>query len=83
MDKSLNTAGVHCQTPASGEEGLISNFGRFCEKLKAERKGRGPATGDDLMLEPGKVVTFSCSGNLRGRINPKQDERFKRNAVKN
>ena len=49
------------KTLASGEDVLISNFGRFCVKEKAERKGRNPATGDDLMLEPRKVVTFKCS----------------------
>jgi len=40
-------------------------------KEKAERKGRNPATGDDLMLEPRKVVTFKCSGRLRKRVNGK------------
>jgi integration host factor subunit alpha len=59
------------RTLASGEDVLISNFGRFCVKEKAERKGRNPATGDDLMLEPRKVVTFRCSGTLRDRVNSK------------
>jgi integration host factor subunit alpha len=54
---------------ASGEDVLISNFGRFCVKEKAERKGRNPAAGDDLMLEPRKVVTFRCSGKLRDKVN--------------
>ncbi|MGB6010430.1 MAG: integration host factor subunit alpha [Desulfobacterales bacterium] len=53
---------------ASGEDVMVSNFGRFCVKEKAERKGRNPATGDNLMLEPRKVVTFRCSGKLRDRI---------------
>jgi len=57
------------RTLASGEEVLISNFGKFCIKEKRERKGRNPATGDDLMLEPRKVVTFRCSGKLRDRVN--------------
>jgi len=57
------------KTLASGEDVLISNFGKFCVKEKAERKGRNPATGDDLMLEPRKVVTFNCSGKLRKRVN--------------
>jgi integration host factor subunit alpha len=57
------------RTLACGEDVMISNFGRFCVKEKAERKGRNPATGDDLMLEPRKVVTFRCSGKLRDRIN--------------
>ena len=56
-------------TLASGEDVMISNFGRFCVKEKAERKGRNPATGDDLMLEPRKVVTFRCSEKLRERVN--------------
>ena len=38
-------------TLASGEDVIISNFGRFCVKEKRERKGRNPSTGDDLMLE--------------------------------
>jgi integration host factor subunit alpha len=58
-------------TLASGEDVLVSNFGRFCVKEKAERRGRNPATGDDLMLEPRKVVTFRCSGKLRNRVNSK------------
>ncbi|TFH46795.1 MAG: integration host factor subunit alpha [ANME-2 cluster archaeon] len=56
-------------TLASGEDVLIPNFGKFCVKEKTERKGRNPNTGDDLMLEPRKVVTFRCSGKLRDRIN--------------
>ena len=56
-------------TLASGEDVLISGFGKFCVKEKRERKGRNPATGDDLMLEPRKVVTFKCSGKLRDRVN--------------
>jgi integration host factor subunit alpha len=59
-------------TLASGEDVLVSNFGRFCVKEKAERKGRNPATGDDLMLEPRKVITFRCSGKLRDRVNGKK-----------
>ena len=57
------------KTLASGEDVMISNFGRFCVKEKKERRGRNPATGDDLMLEPRKVVTFKCSGKLRDKIN--------------
>lgn len=54
---------------ASGEDVLISGFGKFCVKEKRERKGRNPATGDAMMLAPRKVVTFNCSGKLRKRIN--------------
>ena len=53
----------------SGDDVLISGFGKFQVKEKKERKGRNPATGNDMMLKPRKVVTFRCSGNLRKRIN--------------
>ena len=57
------------RTLASGEDVLASGFGKFSVMEKKERKGRNPATGEDMMLEPRKVVTFKCSGTLRGRIN--------------
>jgi len=56
-------------TLASGEGVLVSGFGKFCIIEKRERKGRNPATGEDLMLAPRKVVTFKCSGLLREKIN--------------
>ena len=56
-------------TLASGEDVLISGFGKFSVKDKKARKGRNPATNEDLILEPRKVVTFKCSGKLRDRIN--------------
>ena len=56
-------------TLASGEDVLISGFGKFCVKEKLERMGRNPATGEAMMLEPRRVVTFRCSGKLRDRIN--------------
>lgn len=56
-------------TLAVGEDVLISRFGKFCIKTKGERKGRNPATGDEMILRDRKVVTFKCSGKLRDRIN--------------
>lgn len=56
-------------TLALGDDVLISGFGKFQVKQKAERKGRNPATGDDMILAPRKVVTFKCSGKLRERVN--------------
>ena len=57
------------RTLTSGENVLVSGFGKFCVNDKKERKGRNPATGEDMMLTPRKVVTFKCSGKLRNRIN--------------
>ena len=60
------------KTLESGEDVLISGFGKFCVKQKKERKGRNPATGHDLMLGSRKVVTFKCSPILRSKINMKE-----------
>jgi integration host factor subunit alpha len=57
---------------AAGEDVLISGFGKFCVKKKQERRGRNPATGEDLILEARRVVTFKCSGQLRDKINKSQ-----------
>jgi len=56
-------------TLAGGDDVLVSGFGKFCVNEKSERRGRNPATGEDLMLAPRRVVTFKCSGKLRGRVN--------------
>jgi integration host factor subunit alpha len=52
-----------------GEDVLISGFGKFCVKQKNQRRGRNPATGEDLMLRQRCVITFKCSGKLRNKIN--------------
>jgi integration host factor subunit alpha len=52
-----------------GEDVLISGFGKFCVKEKNERRGRNPATGDDMILDQRRVVTFRCSHLLRDKIN--------------
>ncbi len=57
------------RTLASGEDVLISGFGKFCVKDKKERKGRNPYTGDDLILDARRVVVFKCSNIMRDKIN--------------
>lgn len=56
-------------TLASGEDVLVSGFGKFCVNEKAERRGRNPATGEEHMITARRVVTFKCSGKLRERGN--------------
>jgi integration host factor subunit alpha len=57
------------KTLETGEDVLVSGFGKFCVKQKNERKGRNPATGEDLMLGSRRVVTFKCSPILRSKVN--------------
>jgi len=56
-------------TLASGEDIMLSGFGKFQVNEKAPRKGRNPATGKDMMLKKRRVVTFKCAGALRDKIN--------------
>jgi len=56
-------------TLESGEDVLISGFGKFSVNEKKARRGRNPATGKDMMLAPRKVITFRCSRQLRDKIN--------------
>ncbi|MCK5165075.1 MAG: integration host factor subunit alpha [Desulfobacula sp.] len=58
-------------TLASGEDIMISGFGKFQVNEKSPRKGRNPATGEDMMLKKRRIVTFKCSGGLRDRVNEK------------
>ena len=58
-------------TLESGEDVLVSGFGKFCVAEKNARKGRNPATGKETVLPARKIVTFKCSGKLRERINGK------------
>jgi len=59
-------------TLESGEDVLISGFGKFCIKDKSERRGRNPATGNNLTLGARKIVTFRCSSVLREKMNGKK-----------
>ncbi len=58
-------------TLANGEDILISGFGKFCVKDKNDRRGRNPLTGEDMMLEARRVVTFRCSRPLKQKLNGK------------
>ena len=75
LPKQLSEHAVECvlkiikDTLASGEDILISGFGKFCFSDKAERRGRNPATGAAMILPARRVVTFKCSGKLRERCN--------------
>jgi integration host factor subunit alpha len=67
----------------SGEDVLISGFGKFCVIEKHARKGRNPATGGSMILRSRRIVVFKCSGKLRKKINsaytmdPEKPDSFK------
>ena len=60
------------KTLESGEDILISGFGKFYVKNKNDRRGRNPVTGNDMMLGARRVVRFKCSPMLRKKISGKK-----------
>ena len=56
----------------SGDDVLVSGFGKFCVNEKAARKGRNPATDKTMTLRPRRVVTFKCAGILRDNCNKEE-----------
>ena len=52
-----------------GSDLLLSGFGKFNVRDKRHRRGRNPQTGDELILDARRVVTFKASGLLRNKIN--------------
>ena len=65
-------------TLIDGSDLLFSGFGKFQVKDKAPRKGRNPQTGEDLMLEGRRVVTFNPSGISQIKlIEQNKDDRIK------
>ncbi len=66
------------RTLESGEDVLISGFGKFCIREKRKRRGRNPSTGEKMMLPAKRGVMFQCSGKLREKVNGLKDESGKR-----
>jgi integration host factor subunit alpha len=52
-----------------GHDVMISGFGKWTVKSKKKRKGRNPQTGEKMILEARRVVTFKSSPVLRDVIN--------------
>jgi integration host factor subunit alpha len=53
----------------NGNDVLLSGFGKFYVKDKSARKGRNPQTGEALLLDARRVVTFKASGKLKKLVN--------------
>jgi len=57
------------KTLESGDNVMITGFGKFCVKEKKERRGRNPSTGEDMMMRSRRVVAFRWSGKLKEKLN--------------
>ena len=56
------------ETLCTGDEILISGFGKFSVKSKKERVGRNPATGESMVLPARRVVRFKGSGKIHREV---------------
>ena len=52
-----------------GEAVKISSFGSFGVRSKGERIGRNPKTGQEVPIEPRRVLIFRASHVLKEQIN--------------
>lgn len=52
-----------------GEEIKISGFGKFEVKSKHARKGRNPQTGETMVIEARKILSFKPSTILKQHLN--------------
>ncbi len=68
-DITESLLGILKSTLASGEDVLISGFGKFCVKEKKGRIGRNPQADSSMILRNRRVVTFKCSSVLREKLN--------------
>lgn len=57
------------ETLVTGRNVKISSFGTFVLRQKGERVGRNPKTGQEVPIEPRRVLTFRPSQLMRDRIN--------------
>jgi integration host factor subunit alpha len=54
---------------AKGETVKISSFGSFSVRQKGQRVGRNPKTGEEVPIQPRRVLVFRASNVLKNRIN--------------
>ncbi len=56
-------------TLSTGEKIKISGFGNFVVRSKNPRPGRNPQTGEEIMIDARKVLTFKPSNVLKTILN--------------
>lgn len=52
-----------------GKSVKISSFGSFLVRVKGERVGRNPKTGEEVPIKPRRVLVFRASHVLKDRVN--------------
>ncbi len=57
-----------------GEDINFSGFGKFSVREKRARRGRNPKTGEELIISPRRIVTFSVSDVLKAKLVDSDDK---------
>ena len=57
------------QSLENGEGVKISGFGKFYVIEKKARNGKNPHTGEPMIIEPRRIVSFRYSSRARNRLN--------------
>ena len=52
-----------------GENVKISSFGTFAVRDKGARMGRNPKTGEEVPIDPRRVLVFRPSHTMKDRVN--------------
>lgn len=53
---------------AAGDDVKLSGFGNFTLRIKNERPGRNPKTGEEIPISARRVVTFRPGQKLKARV---------------
>ena len=53
----------------NGNPVMVSGFGKWTVKSKRKRNGRNPKTGESMVIDARKVVTFKPSSSLKNKVN--------------
>ena len=57
------------QSLVNGEDVMISGFGKFYIIDKKARNGRNPQTGEHMIIQPRRIVSFRYSSRARNKLN--------------
>ncbi|HFE37395.1 MAG TPA: integration host factor subunit alpha [Gammaproteobacteria bacterium] len=58
----------------AGENVKLSSFGTFMVRQKSLRIGRNPKTGEEVPIEPRRVLVFRPSHQMKAKVNGEDTE---------
>ena len=66
LDSSMN---LLKDVVVSGDEVVLNGVGKFSKKLRSERMGNNPMTGEKVVIPASNVVTFKTSKEFKEQLN--------------